>query len=479
MSIRARIAFFGGATIAITLIVFGGALYWLASSGVTSDQKALLRKRAEESIAAIATAPFDDFEPRAVLSPIDLRAVANSDNGETYTAVYDRMGTVITSTGLIDGQAPTIDVAVIATAVTNGSFLTTIESHGLPLRVYVAPWSRSDLGREGVVVAGQSANQVKRQLVGLKVLIILTSVIVLFGALIPIWRVAGRALRPLRTIAETVDEIGQTQDLSRRLPPIRTGDDLARLSVSFNSMLERLEEAQTHLAAALDTQRQFIADASHELRTPLTTIRSNAGFLLARPDVLPDDRQAALEDIATESDRMSRLVNDLLLLARADAGYRPPMAQIDLATLLRDCWRQGQRLHTSRDLVLLEPVPQQPVMIAGNRDLLTQLCWILIDNAVKHTPRGGRIECGLTVDREQRHAAVTISDDGSGIAEIDLPHVFERFYQADRARSSEGAGLGLAIAQWIVRDHKGQITAANNPGGGARLTIILPLSAPS
>jgi signal transduction histidine kinase len=241
-------------------------------------------------------------------------------------------------------------------------------------------------------------------------------------------------------------------------------------------MLARLEDSQTRLAASLATQQRFVADASHELRTPLTTIRSNAGFLLARPDVQPDDRDAALGDIAAESERMSRLVDSLLTLARADAGFRPEKTRLDLAPLLRDVHRRAQRLHTSRDLSLVEPDPPVEMIVEGNADALTQLLWILVDNAAKHTPRGGRIELHLGRDDANHLAGFAVRDDGTGIPAEHLPRIFDRFYQADRARTGTGAGLGLAIARWIAEDHHGRIAAANNPGHGATFSVTLPLA---
>ncbi|HEY7030619.1 MAG TPA: HAMP domain-containing sensor histidine kinase [Thermomicrobiales bacterium] len=482
MSIRARIAVFAGATVAVTLVLFGVLLHVLASYGLRNDQQHLLRDRAEQTVAALAAAPAADFAPRGNAAAVDLRAAGNTTNGSTFVEVLDANGAAIVSTGLIDGSPPTIDQTTLASATSNGHALATVRSGNPPgavgLRVYVLPWTRPDLGRTGFVVAGQSAGEIDRQLTGLRRLLVITSLLILLGAFAAIWRVAGRALRPLGAIARTVDEIGQTRDLSRRLPPVRTGDDLDRLTVSFNAMLARLEETHTRLAASLETQQRFVADASHELRTPLTTIRSNAGFLLARPDVQPDDRTAALQDIAAESERMSRLVDHLLTLARADAGHRPPKTPLDLAPLLRDVHRQAQRLHPTRDVILVKPNPSHPVCVAGNADALTQLLWILVDNAVKHTPRGGRIELHLGRDEPAGIAGLAVRDDGTGIPEPDLPRIFDRFYQADRARTGTGAGLGLAIARWIAEDHDGRLAAANNPDRGATFSVTLPLASP-
>src|SRR5439155_19470928 len=194
---------------------------------------------------------------------------------------------------------------------------------GLPLRVSVLPWRRTDLGRSGYVVAAQTTRRLQADRATAFVLVLVYAVLA-FGVGAPaIWLVAGRALRPLRDLTALTDEVGRSRDLSRRLPPVATRDDLGRLTTSVNTMMERLQ-------AAFAAQQRFTADASHELRTPLTTIRNNAGFLVAHPDAAPTDREAALADIAGETERMSRLVDNLLTLARADAGQRLARTPVDL-----------------------------------------------------------------------------------------------------------------------------------------------------
>jgi signal transduction histidine kinase len=276
-------------------------------------------------------------------------------------------------------------------------------------------------------------------------------------------------------MARTADEIGRTQDLGRRLPNPAARDEIGLLTSSFNGMLERLLAAQQKLAAALEAQNRFVADASHELRTPLTTIRSNAGLLAQRPDLRPEDRIAALQDIVGESERMNRLVQDLLTLARADAGQHLERAALDLRPLIEQVCRQAQNLHPDRSMnaavAAIAPETEAAVVV-GNADALKQLLWILVDNAGKHTEPGGHIEVGLA----RRDAVVerTVVDDGAGIPEADLGRIFERFYQSDQTRTQEGAGLGLSIAQWIAREHDGRIVAYNNQRRGATFKVELP-----
>jgi signal transduction histidine kinase len=239
-------------------------------------------------------------------------------------------------------------------------------------------------------------------------------------------------------------------------------------------MLGRLQDAQAGLASALEAQRRFVADASHELRTPLTTIRSNAGLLLRRSDVAGADRQAALQDIVSESERMSRLVQDLLLLARADAGQRLERTPLDLAPLVAEVGRQAQQVHATRRIVVEGPSGVIAVVVVGNADALKQLLWILIDNAARVTRDGGCIRLGLELVLDGT-AELRVADDGPGIAAADLERIFDRFYQADSSRSATGAGLGLSIARWIAAEHAGRITAQNAAAGGAVFVVELPV----
>jgi two-component system OmpR family sensor kinase len=190
---------------------------------------------------------------------------------------------------------------------------------------------------------------------------------------------------------------------------------------------------------------------------------------LKRDDITTDDRVAALNDIAGESERMSRMVQDLLTLARADAGYHLEKETVDLRPIVQDVSRQAQALEPNRRVELLDG---QPAVIRGNADAIKQLLWILIDNAFRHTSEDGRVL--VTLRAGGQSAALVVSDNGGGIPADDLERIFERFYQSDTARTGEGTGLGLAIARWIAQEHGGKISAANNPQGGAAFTVVLP-----
>jgi two-component system, OmpR family, sensor kinase len=273
-------------------------------------------------------------------------------------------------------------------------------------------------------------------------------------------------LRPLRQLTGHVEQTGREQDFSRRLPPVPARDDVGRLTAAFNTMMERLQGSYA-------AQRRFVADASHELRTPLTTIRNNAGFLQRHPDAAPEDVAAAVRDIAGESARMSRLVEHLLTLARSDASGLD-LAPVDLGALVADVCRQAEAQHPDRTFHrVVTPAPP----VHGSVDALTQLVWILLDNAVKYSAAGGNV--WVTLTQRGDRAQLNVTDDGTGIPPGAERQIFERFHRGDEARTGPGAGLGLAIALSIVDAHGGTIVAANNATGGASFVADLPLSSSS
>jgi signal transduction histidine kinase len=235
-------------------------------------------------------------------------------------------------------------------------------------------------------------------------------------------------------------------------------------------MLEQVEAANQQLTVALEAQRRFVADASHELRTPLTTIRGNADLLAQGPAVTEDVRAAAAHDIASESERMSRLVDHLLTLAQADAGQHLELTPISLRPLIDSVCRQAQAIHEDRRF---HNVGLTDASVEGDADAVVQLLWILVDNGVKFTKPGGSVEVGLR--QHDSTVLLTVADDGIGVSADDLDRIFERFYQADPARSNKGAGLGLSIARWIVEEHHGTIRVRNNTGPGCTFTVSLPL----
>jgi signal transduction histidine kinase len=352
-------------------------------------------------------------------------------------------------------------------AAGGGTYARTGDQPATRLRLYVQPWRRATDGRTGFVVAGQAARVPAASLGGLVGFLVVSAVPSLLAALVASWLVAGRALRPLRRVAGEADLVGRTGDFARRLPRRQGRDEVALLTISFNRMLDQLQEAYQRLAAALEAQRRFVADASHELRTPLTAIQGNAGLLAFGPRQPPEVQADAAHDIATESERMARLVERLLVLARADAGLRLELAPVELGGLVQEVCRQAAARYPR--LGLHDRVAM--AWVGGDSDTLRQLLWILLDNAARHA----RTSAAVALTATGGWARLSVADDGPGIRAEDRERVFQRFYRADRSRSGGGAGLGLAIARWITDQHGGRILAANGEDGGAVFYVDIPL----
>ncbi|HEU4439000.1 MAG TPA: ATP-binding protein [Methylomirabilota bacterium] len=274
------------------------------------------------------------------------------------------------------------------------------------------------------------------------------------------------ALRPLDRMTRTARRIG-VEDLSERVERPRTGDELDRLAETMNDMLARLEEAFAQ-------SRRFAADAAHELRTPLASLRGTVEVAL-RGERSPEQYRAVLASSLEEVERLIRLSEDLLLFSRAQAEPEPAEQLVDLEPILLEGLDVGARLGQAAGVsVRIESAA--PAIVRGDATALRRALVNLVENAVKYTPRGGKVELGLTTG--EGVASLTVSDTGMGIEPADAERVFEPFVRLDAARSRDtgGAGLGLAIARSIVATHRGTLSLESRPGSGSRFTIRLPLA---
>ena len=290
---------------------------------------------------------------------------------------------------------------------------------------------------------------------------VITVLLAAFGS----WLAVGRALEPLGTIAETAEQINRADDLARRIPyDGPKGDEIGNLIEVFNQTLERLEMLFT-------SQQRFLADVSHELRTPLTVIKGNVD-LMRRMKNLDDE---SLTSIDQEAGRLTRLVGGLLLLAQAESGsVSLNMRAVELDTLVLEVFQEMKVLAGEKIELHLTEIDQ--IQVNGDRDRLKQVLLNLVANAIQYTPQGGDIFLSLGKVAEQ--ARIIIRDTGPGIPAADLPHIFERFYRAEKARTrgkTTGFGLGLSIAHWIVDKHEGRIEVDSKEGQGTTFCIWLPL----
>jgi two-component system OmpR family sensor kinase len=322
----------------------------------------------------------------------------------------------------------------------------------------------------GMVVVAEPTNTVTSELHRLTFIELTTAAVLLIVLSAGSWLILRRGLRPLEKMAATAGTI-TAGDLSQRVTPSGGPSEVGQMGLALNTMLDNIEEAFKERDATEQRLRQFLADASHELRTPLTSIQGFAELFRVGGDEAKVDLPTILRRIEEESARMRVLVEDLLLLARLDQTVPVEKAPVDLAILTSDACSDAVAMAPDRPVTLDAP---EPVVVAGVESHLRQAIGNLVSNAVRHTPAGSPIEVAARiVDGE---AVVTVRDHGSGLAEDELHHVFDRFWQADKARVGTGAGLGLAIVASIAHEHHGQASATNAEGDGALFTIRLPIS---
>ncbi len=469
MSIRLRLTLLYTAILALTLVAFSVTLYVTLARTTMSVVKDTLADEAKRLVNE-RSVDYDFLMKRIEVSiPISKFTTQN-----TFIQARGADGTVVYRTpNLFDIELPLSEL-VLDVVQRDGAGYEYVRVQNERLLVYNRLIDVNRRGGNGGQVVGiiQVARSLADQDRALNVLrrnlIIGSSVATLLAFGIG-WVLAGAALRPINRIAQTAHAIGAERDFNRRVPHSGPQDEVGRLATTINTMLAALQGAYRQEAQALQAQRRFVADASHELRTPLTTIRGNLGLLQREPPISEADRVAVLDDMVDESERMSRLVNDLLVLARADAGRPLRNEPVAVKPLIEDVCRKARTLGPDREISCDEIAD---VELVGDHDALTQVLLILLDNAVKFTPPHGRI----TITTVVRDAAVAINvhDTGTGIGPEVLPHIFERFYRADSSRTGSGAGLGLAIARALVEAQRGTISVSSVVGEGSVFTLQLP-----
>jgi signal transduction histidine kinase len=299
-------------------------------------------------------------------------------------------------------------------------------------------------------------------------MIAIAPVILLGAGLLGYW-LAGTSLRPVEGIMDEVDAISDGTSLHRRLAVPVSGDEMARLAQTVNGMLARLEQSFASL-------HRFTADASHELKTPLQVLRAGVERALIHPGT-PAEIIQSLDETLAQINQMTEMVENLLTLARADEG-RAPLAveESDLREVVADVAETAGMLGEDAGVTAVHAMPAQPVRLAVDRHRIREMLLNMVTNAIKYTPQGGRV--ALTLEEDAEAVTFRVQDTGTGIAPGDLPHIFDRFWRADQARSRTGArpgtGLGLAITKWIAEAHGGTITVQSRPGRGSVFTVRLP-----
>jgi heavy metal sensor kinase len=399
--------------------------------------------------------------------------------GEVVVLFYERDGVVYAMSPREVGIA--LDEETVRGALDGKSSFETIQVDAIgEMRFHVVPFGqggaislspRQGMGMPGISVksaalaVGRSTGDIEQALDGLiRTLLIAVPLTLLVAGAGGVF-LARRALKPVDDIAKTARQIGET-DLTQRIA-VSSRDELGRLAFTLNQMIGRLEKA-------FNRQREFTGDASHELRTPLSVIQAESTLALRRVRS-PEDYRASLESIAEESGHMSSLIDQLLILARADSDTEQLfLDEVELNGLLREVGADAGLLLRNRGLEL-ELQLNDSLVVRADKGLLRRLFLNLVDNAVRYTPEGGRVSIATAV--RDHTALVSVSDTGIGIAPEHLPRIFDRFYRVDKARSRAegGSGLGLAICKHIVEVHEGRIEVDSQEGRGTTFHVSLPL----
>lgn len=456
-SIRFRLAVWYSAVLALALVAFGG-VSWIAvrhalfhtADETLRDRVEGVRKFMNEQIGALSVEEIrDEFKEHSVLGPGgDLFQVCDADGVWLYRSVPLESG----------GVPIRLPRDVPAAGVSEDRTVAGAELRFLARRVEV-------LGKPYTIQVAVPMHELKEGLSGYAWALIVLIPAVLLIATAGGWWMSRRALQPVNQIIDAARSIGE-QSLARRLPVPETQDELQRLSETLNQMLGRIESAFRRIT-------EFTADASHELRTPVALIRTTAELALRKQRTTEEYREA-LEDVHAESVRTTDLIENLLTLARADAGKAAlDRRELDLVQVVREASVQGEKLAGARNLRFRTEVPDSPVPAIGDPSALRRLLLIVIDNAVKYTPEG---EITVRLLSANGNPQVQVSDTGIGIPQGDRARVFERFYRADKSRSrdSGGAGLGLSIAKWIAEVHQGTIEARSEQDRGSTFILTLP-----
>jgi heavy metal sensor kinase len=462
-SIRVRLTVWYLAMLAVGLGVFGvGSWFAMRTSAFDTIDEELedrirgIEKFMQLQIAALSPVEIrDEFREHSVLGPGgDLFQVCDEKGQWLYrSSVLESSRVPIRLPNQVGEQPIYENIDIQGTAVRFATGRVVVNSH--PYTVQVAA----------------PLNEFYQALERFRLILSLSAPVLLILAGFGGYFISRRALRPVDQITSAAESIS-IRNLSDRLEVPKTSDELQRLSETLNRMLTRLGSSVQRIS-------QLTADASHELRAPISLIRTTAE-LAVQSGRTNSEYHEDMVQILSEAERTTRLIDNLLLLARADAGESGLQHELTpLSTSIHEAIEQGRRLAAEKRIELTADLDSQPVVVRGDSEALRRLVFILIDNGIKYTPEGGRVQ--IAVEALNGRATIRVADTGIGISESEQAHIFDRFWRADKVRSRGmgGAGLGLSIARWIVEQHHGSIEVQSKVGQGSTFTVTIALGAVS
>jgi two-component system OmpR family sensor kinase len=475
MSIRQKLTFWYAGIFAVLFLLFGIGLYFYSSYLLYNDERDELRKYGETVNSEIRLVDFFGFY-RIQLPDLD-----SFQSSSTFLQAINASGGEVTRSSNLRGRSISFDEHALQRMKGEArGYYQMVDQGEYSFLVYYQPLV-FDGSLVGVVQVARIANHIERFLQNLQLILLLSGVL-LTGLTVTVgWFLARQTLQPIEVITAATKRIQNSEDLNSKIIYDGPADEIGRLTDTINGMFTRIRQSYLELDESIRAQHRFVADASHELRTPLTTIRGNVDLLrkmMTQSSVLSVEEQQtltadALGDIAEEAERMTRLIHDMLLLARSDAGVEVIMEPIQLLPIIEETIRKVQFLPRNVDWQVPDLSPLEDLVVRGNADYLQQLFTIFIENAFKYTLEG---YVSLDVQLKDDAVGIRIRDSGIGLDAEQVPFIFERFYRADPSRGlTAGTGLGLSIARWIIDEHHGSIEVMSTKGEGTTFIIWLPL----
>jgi two-component system OmpR family sensor kinase len=474
-TIRRRLTLWYTVALAVTVLAFGTALYVTRRQASIRDLDQRLSLEADLAHRWLAQSykVLGRIVTTANLNPsLDPGISAYLEAARAYLIVADSTGKVLALSDIARSlNAPALErlTAPLDTLpLTRHSGVLSLPPPIGSVRYLVLPVDNAGPHIGALLVATPIRQAAFGPADLLRSMLLIAPVILLGAGLVGYW-LAGTSLRPVQGIMDEVDAIADGTSLHRRLAVPMSGDEIARLAVTVNGMLARLEQSFASL-------HRFTADASHELKTPLMVLRAGVERALIHPGT-PGEILQSLDETLAQINQMTEMVENLLTLARADEG-RAPLAveESDLREVVADVAETAGMLGENAGVTAVHTMPDTPVRLAVDRHRIREMLLNMVTNAIKYTPQGGTV--ALSLEEDEDSVTFTVRDSGIGIAAGDLPHIFERFWRADPARSRTGdrpgTGLGLAITQWIAEAHGGTITVQSRPGRGSLFTVRLP-----